>query len=132
MEAEPQREPQPEIPLQGGQLTPGIVHVGNTVRRPSKGNAAFVYDLLIFLEDQGFPFAPRFFGRDEQGRDTPFFLVENNDWPAHKAGPTFFSEDKERVLKLHKKTNNTKANSLLVAMTFASIWFILATKLLVQ
>jgi len=60
-----------EIPLLGGQLTPGIVRVGNTVRRPAKGNAAFVHDLLLFLEDQGFPFAPRFFGRDEQGRGHP-------------------------------------------------------------
>ncbi len=56
METEPQREPLAEIPLLGGQLTPGIV------RRPAKGNAAFVHDLLLFLEDQGFPFAPRFFG----------------------------------------------------------------------
>ena len=39
------------------------------MRRPPKGDAAFVHDLLLFLEDQGFPFAPRFFGRDERGRD---------------------------------------------------------------
>src|SRR5205823_9366951 len=37
--------------------------------QPPKGNAAFVHDLLLFLEDKGFPFAPRFFGRDERGRD---------------------------------------------------------------
>jgi hypothetical protein len=55
METEPQREPLAEIPLSGGQLTPGIIRVGNTVRRPSKGNAAFVHDLLLFLEGQGFP-----------------------------------------------------------------------------
>jgi Ser/Thr protein kinase RdoA (MazF antagonist) len=63
-----------EIPLLGGQLPPGIVRVGNTVRRPPRGNAAFVHDLLLFLEDQGFPFAPRFFGRDEQGRDILSYL----------------------------------------------------------
>jgi Phosphotransferase enzyme family len=80
METEPQREPLAEIPLSGGQLTPGIVRVGNTVRRPSKGNAAFVHDLLIFLEDQGFPFAPRFCGRDEQGRDILSYL-EGETWP---------------------------------------------------
>jgi hypothetical protein len=33
METEPQREPLAEFPLMGGQLTPGIVRVGNTVRR---------------------------------------------------------------------------------------------------
>ena len=51
-----------EIPLLGGQLTAGIVRVGNTVRRHPKSNVAFVHDLLVFLEDQGFPFAPRLLG----------------------------------------------------------------------
>ena len=74
METEPQREPLAVISLSGGRLTPGIVRVGNTVRRPAKGNAAFVHDLLLFLEDQDFPFAPRFFGRDEQGRDILSYL----------------------------------------------------------
>ena len=50
METEPQREPLAEIPLLGGQLTPGIVRVGNIVRRPPKGNVAFVHDLLLFLD----------------------------------------------------------------------------------
>lgn len=51
-----------EIPRLRGQLTPGIVHVGNTVRRLPKGNAAFVHTLLVFLEEQGFPSASRFLG----------------------------------------------------------------------
>ena len=58
-----------EILLVGGQLTPGIVRVGKTVRRPPKGNAAFVRELLLFLEKQGYGFAPRFLGMDEQGRE---------------------------------------------------------------
>jgi|SRR5450755_665235 Phosphotransferase enzyme family len=85
METEPHREPLVEIPLLGGQLTPGIVRVGNTVRRPAKGNAAFVHDLLLFLEDQGFPFAPRFLGLDEQGRDTLSYL-EGETWPDSGSG----------------------------------------------
>ncbi len=79
METEPQREPLAEIPLPGGQLTPGIVRVGNTVRRLPKGNVAFVHDLLVFLEDQGFPFVPRFLGMDEQGRDILSYL-EGEIW----------------------------------------------------
>lgn len=67
-------DPVQEIPLQGGRLTPGIVRVGNTVRRPPKGNTAFIRDLLLFLEDQAFPFAPRFLGIDEQGRDILSYL----------------------------------------------------------
>jgi Ser/Thr protein kinase RdoA (MazF antagonist) len=46
----------------------------------SKRNAAFVHDLLLFLEDQGFPFAPRFFGRDERGRDILSYL-DGAIWP---------------------------------------------------
>ncbi len=64
----------------GGLLTPGIVRVENTVRRPAKGHAAFVHELLLFLEDQGFPFAPRFLGLDEQGRDILSYL-EGKTWP---------------------------------------------------
>jgi hypothetical protein len=74
MDTEPQREPKAVIPLSGGRLTPGIVRVGSTVRRPAKGNAAFVHDLLLWLEEKGFPFTPRFLGVDEQGRDILTYL----------------------------------------------------------
>ena len=73
------KEPVREIPLQGGRLTPGIVRVGDTVRRPAKGNATFVRDLLLFLEDRDFPFAPRFLGTDEQSRDILSYL-EGQAW----------------------------------------------------
>lgn len=79
METEPQREPRKELPLLGGQLTPGIVRVGNTVHRLPKNNAVFVHDLLLFLEDQDFPFAPRFFGMDSQGREILSYL-EGESW----------------------------------------------------
>jgi len=85
METESQRETLAEIPLSGGRLTPGIVRIGNTVHRPAKGNAAFVHDLLLFLEDQDFPFAPRFLGRDEQGRDILSYL-EGENWPESGSG----------------------------------------------
>ena len=68
------RESRQEIPLLGGRLTPSIVRVENTVRRPPKGNAAFVHDLLLWLEDQGFSFAPRFLDMDEQGREILSYL----------------------------------------------------------
>ena len=78
-------QPLAEIPLLGGQLTPGIVRVGDTVRRPPKGNAAFVHDLLVFLEDQGFPFSPRFLGMDEQGREILQYLA-GESWPDSGSG----------------------------------------------
>lgn len=85
MHTEPHREPLAEIPLLGGRLTPGIVRVGNTVRRPPKGNAAFVHALLLFLEDQDFPFAPRFLGMDERGRDILSYL-EGETWSDSGSG----------------------------------------------
>jgi hypothetical protein len=80
METEPQRESGEELPLSGGRLTPGIVRVGKTVRRPPKDNAAFVHDLLLFLEDQDFSFAPRFLGMDSRGREILSYL-EGETWP---------------------------------------------------
>jgi hypothetical protein len=74
-----------EIPLPGGQLTPGIVRVGKTVRRPPKGNATFVHELLLWLEKQGFGFAPRFLGIDEQGREILSYL-EGQTWPDSGSG----------------------------------------------
>jgi tRNA A-37 threonylcarbamoyl transferase component Bud32 len=58
-----------EIPLAGGRITPGVVRVGDTVRRPQKPNSPFVHDLLLHLESVGFDAAPRFLGIDEQGRE---------------------------------------------------------------
>jgi hypothetical protein len=49
------------------------------VRGPPKSNAAFVHDVLLFLEDQDFPFAPRLLGRDSRGRDILSYL-EGETW----------------------------------------------------
>ena len=109
MEKESRREAFEEIPLVGGRLTPDIVRVGDTVRRPPKGNAAFVHDLLLFLEDQGFGFAPRFLGVDEQGRDILSYL-EGETWPGSGSG---LSDDQlvqaaGAIRRLHDVTANSR------------------------
>ena len=58
-----------EIPLEGGRITPGVVRVGETVRRPRNPNSEFVHEVLLHLESVGFDAAPRFLGIDEQGRE---------------------------------------------------------------
>ena len=58
-----------EIALGGGRVTPGVVRVGDTVRRPAKGNTPFVRILFAELAECGFDAAPRYLGRDEQGRE---------------------------------------------------------------
>jgi hypothetical protein len=63
-----------EVPLSGGRITPGVVLVGDTVRRPVTASSAFVAELLGWLEQQGFAGAPRYLGRDAAGRDTFSYL----------------------------------------------------------
>ncbi|WP_330347838.1 phosphotransferase family protein [Streptomyces sp. NBC_00582] len=58
-----------EMPLSGGRITPGVVRVGNTVRRPTSAVSGFVAELLHHLQQQGFNGAPRHLGRDAAGRD---------------------------------------------------------------
>jgi Ser/Thr protein kinase RdoA (MazF antagonist) len=62
-----------EIPLAGGRVT-SVVRVGNTVRRPPRMNAEFIWALLEHLAAAGFEGAPRFLGTDEQGRDVLSYL----------------------------------------------------------
>lgn len=59
-----------EVAFRGGMATPGVVRVGDTVRRSLKQNSAFVHDVLRHLERRGFDGAPRFLGLDEKGRAT--------------------------------------------------------------
>ena len=49
--------------------TPGVVRVGDTVRRPTNANSEYVHGLLLHLERCGFEAAPRFLGVDRQGRE---------------------------------------------------------------
>lgn len=58
-----------EEPLSGGRITPGVVRVGDTVRRPTTEASPFVAQLLGHLHREGFTGAPRHFGIDECGRD---------------------------------------------------------------
>src|SRR5262245_33934590 len=63
-----------EVPLMGGMSTPGVVRVGDTVRRPMGANADYVHGLLGHLEQCGFDGAPRFLGVDQKGREILTFI----------------------------------------------------------
>ncbi|UBU08608.1 phosphotransferase [Nonomuraea gerenzanensis] len=67
-------ESHPEIPLPGGDVTEGVVRVGDTVRRPIGPNAPLVHALLRHLEETGFEGAPRFLGVDAAGREVLTFV----------------------------------------------------------
>jgi Ser/Thr protein kinase RdoA (MazF antagonist) len=63
-----------ELPLTGGRVTPGVVQVGDTLRRPASPASPFVEQLLNHLARKGFAGCPKHLGWDEQGRETLSFL----------------------------------------------------------
>jgi len=65
---------QAEIPLAGGDVTEGVVRVGDTVRRPVGPHSPLVHALLTHLESVGFEGAPRFLGIDGSGREVLSYI----------------------------------------------------------
>jgi hypothetical protein len=62
-----------------------VVRVGDTVRRPVQPWTPAVHALLGYLEEAGFPYAPRVLGTDEEGREVLAYLEG-------EAGPHGWSE----------------------------------------
>jgi hypothetical protein len=57
-----------EIPLAGGASGPGVVRVGDTVRRPARSATPIIREVLEHLERAQFEAAPRWLGVDDEGR----------------------------------------------------------------
>jgi hypothetical protein len=70
-----------EIPLAGGNVSVGVVRVGDTVRRPAGPWTPAVHALLDHLHDAGFHAAPRALGLDERGREVLEFVPGATVWP---------------------------------------------------
>jgi hypothetical protein len=71
----------PGSPLGGGNVSPGVVRVGDTVRRPIGPHTAAGPALLSYLHAAGFAGAPRPLGIDEQGREVLSFIPGTVPWP---------------------------------------------------
>lgn len=79
-----------EQPLPGGDVTDGVVRVGDTVRRPMGSHSDLVHRVLRELEEAGVDCAPRFLGIDEQGREILSFIpgdVALRPWPGWVGDP---------------------------------------------
>jgi Phosphotransferase enzyme family len=63
-----------EVPLSGGDVTDGVVRVGDTVRRPRGPWSSSVASYLHHLDQVGYPESPRYHGIDERGRDVLEFI----------------------------------------------------------
>ncbi len=79
-----------EIPMPGGDVTEGVVRMGDTVRRPMGPHSELVHRALVHLSDADVDFAPRFLGVDEKGREILSFIdgeVADRPWPGWVADP---------------------------------------------
>jgi len=94
-----------EIPLAGGAVNV-VVRVGETVRRPPGPRAVFVHDLLGLLEQRGWSGAPRYLGRDEQGREMLSYLDGHVPWrdPASMRSDDSVVRVAEMVREFHDLT----------------------------
>ncbi|MFF2077198.1 phosphotransferase enzyme family protein [Kitasatospora sp. NPDC058162] len=70
-----------EQPLTGGNVSVGVVRVGDTVRRPAGPWTPAVHALLGHLHAVGFRGAPRAHGLDERGREVLDFVPGEMVWP---------------------------------------------------
>lgn len=70
-----------ELPLTGGNVSEGIVRVGDTVRRPAGPWTPAVHALLTHLHEAGFRAAPRPLGIDDRGREVLTFVPGDMIWP---------------------------------------------------
>lgn len=73
-----------EVPLAGGDVTEGVVRVGDTVRRPMGAHSPTVHAVLRHLEEVGFHGAPRLLGIDDRGREILTYVegeVAGRPWP---------------------------------------------------
>jgi hypothetical protein len=72
-----------EIPLTGGNVSEGVVRVGDTVRRPCGYWTPAVHALLAYLHDVGFSGAPKPLGIDDQGREVLSFAAGAAVYPGN-------------------------------------------------
>src|SRR5262249_60322881 len=70
-----------EPPLPGGNVSAGVVRVGDTVRRPAGPHTPAVHALLSYLRAAGFEGAPRPLGIDDRGREVLTFIPGAVPWP---------------------------------------------------
>lgn len=76
------------VELPRGDVTEGVVKVGETVRRPRQPTSPAVAAYLTHLRADGFDGAPRFLGTDDRGRDVLDFMpgctagTELDEWVA--------------------------------------------------
>ncbi|SOC46096.1 Phosphotransferase enzyme family protein [Blastococcus aggregatus] len=95
-----------EEPLFGGNVATGVVRLGATVRKPVTPATPAVEAVLRHLEQVGFTGAPRFLGRDAEGRQ----VLEYVDGPLAHALPPMGAADLARVGRLVRDLHEALAS----------------------
>lgn len=91
-------------PLAGDGVTPGIVRIGGTVRRPVRPFTRTVQAYLAHLHHAGFTAAPVPLGTDDQGREVLSFVegdVPREPLPAKTAGDDVLAALARLIRALH-------------------------------
>ncbi|WP_304454243.1 phosphotransferase enzyme family protein [Nocardiopsis sp. YSL2] len=94
----------PDAVLEGDGVTPGIVRVGDTVRRPVRPFSATVRAYLAHLHRAGFTGAPVPLGIDERGREVLSFVpgdVPREPLPARATGEEVLVALARLIRRLH-------------------------------
>ncbi|MFB9201101.1 aminoglycoside phosphotransferase family protein [Nonomuraea spiralis] len=93
-----------EIPLQGGDVTDGVVRVGDTVRRPVGPATPAVHALLRHLESAGFGGAPRVVGTDGSGREILTYVPGRSGLVPASSTDAFLADLAVLVREFHDAT----------------------------
>ncbi|SHG85211.1 hypothetical protein SAMN05443575_2931 [Jatrophihabitans endophyticus] len=81
----------PEVELPRGDVTEGVVRIGDTVRRPHQPTSGAVAAYLAHLAAAGMSGVPRYLGRDDAGRDVLTYLA--GDVPGDPVEPWAAADD---------------------------------------
>lgn len=94
-----------EQDLPKGDVTEGVVRIGDTVRRPHHDGSIAIAHYLDHLEVAGFAGSPRYLGRDDTGRDVLTFLggdVASASPEAWAADNELLASIADLLLELHR------------------------------
>ena len=98
----------PVVELPAGDVTEGVVRIGDTVRRPHQPSSELVVAYLERLASVGVDGVPRYLGRDRQGRDVLTFLdgdVPGDPVPGWAAADAVLPGVGALVRRLHDATD---------------------------
>jgi hypothetical protein len=93
-----------EEPLGGGNNALEVVRAGDTVRRARDAGSGFAVRALAYLESAGYPYALRYLGVDDCGRDILSYIPgRTTDHPSQRAGAAY-ARGGAMLRRLHETT----------------------------